>query len=89
MVVGGAARYVVTSAKTVSYAISAVISKTSFDFGNATNQNTDLWSWTCTDQAATKDSINQAESNCTTQVSLGFRHSHQLCSRTKSWSNAT
>ncbi|KAK3934797.1 hypothetical protein QBC46DRAFT_453932 [Diplogelasinospora grovesii] len=37
--VGGAANYIVTSAKTVSYAISAVISKTSFDFGNATNQN--------------------------------------------------
>jgi hypothetical protein len=45
--VGNAAYYVVTSAKTVSYAISSAISKTSFDFGNATNQNSDLWSWTC------------------------------------------
>ncbi len=70
IMVGGAAHYVVTSAKTVSYAISAVISKTSFDFGNTTNQNADLWSWTCTDQAATMDSLTQAESNCTTQVCL-------------------
>ncbi|KAH8660087.1 hypothetical protein BX600DRAFT_513727 [Xylariales sp. PMI_506] len=67
LTVGNAAYYVVTSAKTVSYAISSAISKTSFDFGNATNQNSDLWSWTCTDQAATQDSVTQAESNCATQ----------------------
>lgn len=66
--VGNAAYYVVTSVKTVSYAISSAISKTSFDFGNATNQNSDLWSWTCTDQAATMDAMTQAESNCNTQV---------------------
>ncbi|KAH8901158.1 hypothetical protein GQ53DRAFT_814636 [Thozetella sp. PMI_491] len=67
MIIGNGAYYIVTSAKTVSYAISSAITKTSFDFGNATNQNADLWSWTCTDQAATKDSITQAEANCNFQ----------------------
>lgn len=66
--VGGAANYIVTSAKTVAYAISAVISRTSYNFGNATSQNSDLWSWTCTDQAATMDNMTQAETNCTLQV---------------------
>ncbi len=45
MIIGnGKSYYIVTSAKTVSYAISSAISKTSFDFGVATNQNADLWS---------------------------------------------
>lgn len=73
IMVGNGAHYVVTSAKTVSFAISTVTSKTSFDFENATNQNADLWSWTCTDQAASMDSLTQAESNCTTQVCLVSR----------------
>ncbi|KAK0729463.1 hypothetical protein B0H67DRAFT_638076 [Lasiosphaeris hirsuta] len=64
--VGGAAHYAVASAKTVSYAISAVISKTSFDFGNNSGQNADLWSYTCTEQAAVVHGI-QAESNCNSQ----------------------
>jgi len=67
--IGGAAHYVVASAKTVSYGISAVISKTSFDFGNASGQNADLWSYTCTDPAAEIQPI-QAESNCNSQVSF-------------------
>jgi hypothetical protein len=70
--VGGAANYVVTSAKTVAYAISAVISRTSFNFGNATSQNSDLWSWTCTSQAATMNNMTQAETNCTLQVRSFF-----------------
>ncbi|KAL8393774.1 hypothetical protein RB595_003501 [Gaeumannomyces hyphopodioides] len=65
--IGGAAQYVVSSTKTISYAISAVVSKTSFDFGNASGTNPDLWSYTCTDQAAALDEMIQAESNCNTQ----------------------
>ncbi|KAK3366800.1 hypothetical protein B0T24DRAFT_368392 [Lasiosphaeria ovina] len=64
--IGSAAHHVVASAKAVSYGISAVISKTSFDFGNASGQNADLWSYTCTDQAASVTMI-QAESNCNSQ----------------------
>ncbi|KAK3360723.1 hypothetical protein B0T25DRAFT_629713 [Lasiosphaeria hispida] len=64
--IGGAAHYAVASAKTVGYAISAVISKTSFDFGNNSGQNADLWSYTCTEQAAAVEMI-QAESNCSSQ----------------------
>lgn len=66
--IGGAAHYIVTSSKTVSYAISAVISKTSFDYGNNTGMNTDLWSYTCTNQAASMDNVIQASSNCNTQA---------------------
>jgi hypothetical protein len=48
MRIGGAAHYIVVSAKTVSYGISAMISKTSYDFGNTSGHNSDLWSYTCT-----------------------------------------
>ncbi|KLU89821.1 hypothetical protein MAPG_08790 [Magnaporthiopsis poae ATCC 64411] len=65
--IGGAAQYMVSSTKTVGFAISAVVSKTSFDFGNASGTNPDLWSYTCTDQAAALNSMIQAESNCDTQ----------------------
>ncbi len=61
--------YIVNSTKTVSFAISAVVSKTSFDFGNNSGTNSDLWSYTCTDEAATNNAVIQAESNCDTQVS--------------------
>lgn len=67
--IGGAAVYIVSSTKTVSFAISAVVSRTSFDFGNNSGTNSDIWSYTCTDQAATNNAVIQAESNCTTQVS--------------------
>ncbi len=40
--IGGAAVYVVSSTKTVSFAISAVMSRTSFDFGNNSGTNSDL-----------------------------------------------
>jgi hypothetical protein len=70
--IGGAAHYVIATAKTISYGISAAISKTSFNYGNASGQNADLWSYTCTDPAATIEPI-QAESNCNSQASF-----HQL-----------
>lgn len=64
--IGGAAHYVVATGKTVSYGISAAISKTSYDFGNASGQNADLWSYTCTESAAAIEPIH-AESNCNSQ----------------------
>jgi hypothetical protein len=66
--VATAASYAITSAKAVSYGLSAVVSRTSFNFGNASGQNNDLWSWTCTEQAATMNPVNHAESNCNTQL---------------------
>lgn len=69
--IGGAAHYVVATAKTVSYGIAAAISKTSYDFGNASGQNADLWSYTCTEPAAAIEPI-QAESNCNSQASFPF-----------------
>lgn len=71
--IGGVAHYVVASAKTVSYGISAMISKTSYDFGNASGQNADLWSYTCTEPAAAIEPI-QAESNCNSQASSPPSH---------------
>jgi len=67
--VGGAAQYIVGSTKTVSFAISAIVSRTSFDFGNASGMTPDLWSYTCSDQAAPMEAVIQAESNCNAQVS--------------------
>lgn len=60
---------VITTAKTFSYAISSAVYMNGRDFGNASGQNADLWSWTCTDQAATHDKTTQASTNCTLQVS--------------------
>ncbi|KAL8312291.1 hypothetical protein RB601_005993 [Gaeumannomyces tritici] len=65
--IGGGAQYIISSNKTIGFAISAVVSKTSFDFGDASGTNPDLWSYTCTDQAAELNDIIQAESNCNTQ----------------------
>ncbi|KAK5651784.1 hypothetical protein OQA88_11651 [Cercophora sp. LCS_1] len=69
--IGGAAHYVVATGKTVSYGISAAISKTSYNWGNASGQNADLWGYTCTDSAAAIEPIH-AESNCNCQAS--FHH---------------
>lgn len=67
--VGGAAHYIVTSSKTVGYAISSIISRTSYDYGNESGTNTDLWSYTCNaSPAANMDPSIQASSNCNTQV---------------------
>lgn len=63
IMVGGAAHYIVTSSKTVAYAISSIISRTTYDSG----ANTDLWSYTCTVPDNMGSSI-QASSNCNTQV---------------------
>jgi len=68
VLIGSAAHTVISSAKTISYAISAVIMKTSFDYGNTSRQNTDLWSYTCSDQAAAVNDVIQGDSNCNSQV---------------------
>jgi hypothetical protein len=68
VLVGGGAHYIVTSTKTVSYAISAVISKTSNDYGVATGLNSDLWSWTCSDLPPDMAALIHSDSNCNTQV---------------------
>lgn len=70
--VANACYSVVTTAKTFSYTISSAVFMNGRDFGNASGQNADLWSWTCTDQAATHDSLTQASTNCDLQVSSSF-----------------
>jgi hypothetical protein len=64
------AHYVAVTAKMASFAITSIVCKVGFDYGNSSGTNDDLWSWSCTAQAAEMDSVNQAESNCATQVSL-------------------
>jgi hypothetical protein len=66
------AHWVVTTAKTASYALSSVVCRTGFDFGNTSNTNNDLWSWTCSAKADQFAEINQAESNCQIQVRSPF-----------------
>lgn len=70
--VATASHYIITSAKTVSYAIGAIVARTSYNYGNSSGQTADLWSWSCTDQAAAMQNVNQAPSNCDTQVSPRF-----------------
>ncbi|KAK1752023.1 hypothetical protein QBC47DRAFT_416508 [Echria macrotheca] len=65
--VGGAAQYVMSSTKTVSFAIAAVISKTSYDYGVNSGTNADLWSYTCSDQAVPMEAVIHADSNCNSQ----------------------
>jgi hypothetical protein len=64
-----AVHYMVTSAKTVSYAISAIVMQTSFQYGMKSGSTNDLWSWTCSDAAAPMESVNHGSINCTVQVS--------------------
>jgi hypothetical protein len=60
---------ILTTAKGLSYTLTAVLCRGGYNFGNASGQNNDLWSWTCTDQAAKFDAVTNAEANCQGQVS--------------------
>jgi hypothetical protein len=80
VVIGGGMHTVVASTKTVSFAIAAVVSKTTFDYGNSSGTNGDLWSYTCTDQAETLNNVIQSDSNCNGQVSVYFYNSHIMTS---------
>jgi hypothetical protein len=53
-------------AKTVSYAATSVVCRSSFDYGNDTGNHTDLWGWTCTPGAANLEP--GAATNCQGQV---------------------
>ncbi|KAF2103926.1 hypothetical protein NA57DRAFT_70138 [Rhizodiscina lignyota] len=66
--IANGAHYIVTSAKTVAYALTSVVCKLGFNFGNSSGTNTDLWSWTCTAEAAEYADYNQAPSNCDAQT---------------------
>lgn len=61
----------VVTAKTASYAITAAVCKSGFNFGNSSNQNNDLWSWTCTDPAML-NTMTSSDSQCASQVSVFF-----------------
>lgn len=69
---------VVTSAKTIAYALTSIVCRAGFNFGNASDTHMDLWSWTCTAKAAEMASVNQAPSNCETQVSTLQQESNHL-----------
>lgn len=62
-------RHAITTFKAISFTYSAVGSRVSFNQGNATGQNNDLWSWSCSAQADAMSSVNQSSSNCLTSVS--------------------
>lgn len=70
LVVAIKAHWVITSAKTVSYLLTAVACRAGFDQGNASGNNNDLWSWTCSDKAKPMEATNNCDANCTMQVSL-------------------
>ncbi len=60
---------ILTCAKGLSYALTSIVCRGGFNYGNSTGQNSDLWSWTCSDAADKFDSITQAGANCDGQVS--------------------
>jgi hypothetical protein len=60
--------FVIISSKTVSYAITAAVCRTGFNYGNESGSNKDLWSWTCSGKAGTESLKTQMSGNCTTQV---------------------
>lgn len=62
------AHYIATSAKAVAYALTSIVCRLGFNFGNSSDTHMDLWSWTCTAKAAEQKQMNQAPSNCDTQV---------------------
>lgn len=62
------AYWVISTAKTAGYGVTAVVCRSGFDFGNASGTNSDLWSWTCSDKSDQFSSVNQSESNCECQV---------------------
>lgn len=70
--IAAGAHYVAVTAKMASFAITSIVCKVGFDFGNRSGTNDDLWSWSCTAQAAEMDSVNQANSDCATQVSFDW-----------------
>src|SRR5262249_5863040 len=69
--IAAGAHWVVTSAKTASYAVTSILCRTGYDFGNMSGANNDLWSWTCSDKADAMADVNQAQSNCMIQVRSG------------------
>jgi hypothetical protein len=59
----------VGATKSFAYAVSAIVCRTSFNSGNASGQNKDLWSWTCSPKADAEASVNKASFLCTGSVS--------------------
>lgn len=70
--IAAGAHYIAVTAKMASFAITSVVCRVGFNFGNSSGSNDDLWSWTCTAKAAEMDSVNQASSDCSTQVRLAL-----------------
>lgn len=66
------AHYIAVTTKMASFALTSIVCRVGFNFGNSTGTSPtqDLWSWSCTDQAAQMSSVNQAPTDCSTQVSL-------------------
>ncbi len=65
--------------KGLSYAITAVVCRSGFVYGNDSGQNTDLWSWTCSDAADRFDSVTQAGANCDGQSCAWIIAIVQVC----------
>ena len=64
------AHTILTTVKGLSYAITSVVCRGGFNFGNDSGQNDDLWGWTCSPKADAMASVNDAAANCSGQVSL-------------------
>jgi len=60
--------WAVSMGKTVAYSVAAVLCRSGYNYGNSSGTNTDLWSWTCSNQAQEMGSVNQADPNCQMQV---------------------
>lgn len=59
----------ITGLKGLGFAVAASSGKTAFDGGTNSAKNNDLWGWSCSDQAAQMQSVNNASTNCLVTVS--------------------
>lgn len=69
--VGSAAHWVAVSAKSVSYAITAIVCKGGFNQGQKSGNNADLWSYTCSKAGQKQlEDVTNAQMDCNQQVGL-------------------
>ncbi|KAK4160486.1 hypothetical protein QBC43DRAFT_359391 [Cladorrhinum sp. PSN259] len=59
---------ILTTVKGLSYTLTSVVCRGGFNYGNQSNTNADLWSWTCSPQGDAMSSVNQSEANCVGQT---------------------
>lgn len=67
--IGSAAHWVAVSAKSVSYAITAIVCRGGFNQGQKSGQNADLWSYTCSEKGQKQlEDVTNARMDCSQQV---------------------